>query len=820
VVDSDDDDYESPPPARSASTSTRRDVAAAAPTRAPATRRSTVAASKPKPKLAAAPKKPTAKSKLTGQYAALHQFFGVPQGGVFPVPSASQTTPTASQNEDADDLIEDSDDGGVVAPLAARRAPQRKKDGTLTPHLVVSKPGAAKCFTSLPAVKAPHTTSVPTSTETSTTATAATVAGKQEGMMTATASIVRTLTRPSDTRTWPEKYEPKSVDELALNKAKVKEVRACLEGMLDGTSRQRVLVLKGSAGTGKTATVNALAKEIGVEILEWRNPANFTVGEEYGEEEGAFAAGLSGLFEEFISRAGTFGSLDMVPATGKMPVLTSSQSQSVGADGKKVVVIEDFPNTLFTSSPAPLQSFRKTIKYFLALPAPPPDTPPIPPLILIITETASVSGPNSFTAHRLLSPEILHHPLVREINFNKIAPTYMFKALTSIVSQESRQSGRKFGPSKAVLDALSTSGDIRSAIMGLEFLSMNRDLPGHGFVERITQARRRGKPEERELNPSERALVTAVTQRESSYGLFHAVGKVLYNKRYGDDVEDPYVPPQPRPPLSHTPYHPRAVRVDLETLIDETGTDPQTFIAGLHENYLGSCNPGGLARLPSSDEEVIDTVINCIDNLSDADLLCSSFSRSYGYDFADTAGIRADEISFQTAVRGVMLSLPSPVRRFIEPKGGANKMFYPTAARLWKQRQEVAEVLDWFVDKDRAGGGGACRGGKKEALLERMPFLALIERRREWAGRRRGIPALDLQMRKALKRTTAFRGIGRQSEDVVEQETEGQEDTAPMEQTRGRWKKKGWTEDLGAVGAGVGERVEKLVLSDDDIEEF
>lgn len=653
------------------------------------------------------------------------------------------------------------------------------------------------------------------------------------------------LILPTDTRTWPEKYAPQTVEALALNKMKVKEVRAWLESVLGRSSRKRVLVLKGAAGTGKTATVNALAKEMGVGILEWRNPHGAAEGAEYGEE-GAFAAGLSGIFEEFIGRAGKFGSLDLVSSAGKEageePPASSLQNTSSDDRKNKLIVIEDFPNTLFTSSSAPLQSFRRTIRCFLALPTPPPEALPLPPLILIITETASISGPNSFTAHRLLSPEILHHPLVNEIGFNKIAPTYMYRALNSIVMQESRDSGRKFGPSKAVLDALSTSGDIRSAIMGLEFLAMNGDLPGSGFSENIAAQRKsRKKPEERQLTAKERRMVSAVTQRESTYGIFHAVGKVLYNKRFGDDPEDEYCPPPPRPPLDTLPYHSRRARVDLETLIDDTGTDPQTFLSGLHENYLGSCNPGGMARLPSSDEDILDTVNLCLDYLSDSDLLAS---KGFGYDYlpggpGDTAGIRADELSFHTGVRGVMMSLPSPVKRFLEPKGGANKMFYPTSARLWRDRQEVAEVVDWFVGKQRHAG--PCQGGMREALEERMPYMSLIERWREWARRQRGAGAgarvgvgvgvgilanklqsqsfvvVDLPTIMALEKATVFKGVGRRSEDPADEGGDGGgEDT----DSRSKWKTKKNTVTWAEEEIGVGGVVEKLVLSDDDIEEF
>jgi len=803
---------------------------APAPTRAPkpraATRRSAksttdaditattiaVAVVEPKPaRITPPPKKSPAKpksKKLTGRYESLHRFFGVPQGGGFPSgsgaavapdPTSRQYTPTASQHEDADDLIEEvSEEDEIVAVPARQRIAAR--DGTLEKHLVVSKPGVRKGFGRLLGIKAP----APVKPEIRVTTPSA-VAIRAD-RQTPTTAATTTTTTPEDRRTWPERFAPKEVAELALNKTKVGEVRMWLESVIEGRNRQRVCVFRGPAGTGKTATLTALAKEMDIGILEWRNPSTGMAGDEYGEE-GAFSAGLSGLFEEFMSRAGTFGCLDLVSSSGK-PVSTQSSQDDLK---KKLVLIEDFPNTLFTSSPAPLQSFRHTIKSFLALPLPPAGAPPLPPLILIISETASISGPNSFTAYRLLSPEILLHPLVNEIAFNKIAPTFMFRALTAIIAQESRLSGRKFGPSKAVLNALSTSGDIRSAAMGLEFLAMNGDLPGKGFTVPITQGRKRKKTEQ-PLNDDERKILEAVTQRESSFGIFHAVGKVVYNKRYGDDIEDPYVPEQPRPPVPTLPYHPRAPRVNFESLIDETGTDPQTFISGIHENFLLSCNPRGLHRLPTSDEDVLDTTIACLDYLSDSDLLSS---KGFGYE-NDSSAIRSDEISFHTAVRGVMMSLPSPVKRFIEPRTSAQKMFYPTAARLWRRRQEVSDVVDWYVGKQRAVA--PCSGGKREALEERMPFQALIERRRDWARRQggavRGVP--DIAINRALERVTAFKGVQQSDQPAEAEETTG------MEQLRGgRWKRKEkkattWADDL-TMGPAL---AEKLVLSDDDIEEF
>lgn len=317
-----------------------------------------------------------------------------------------------------------------------------------------------------------------------------------------------------------------------MNPKKVSEVRSWLEHVLDGFSKKRLLVLNGSAGTGKTATINALSKELGFEILEWKNPSGAIRGDVY-EIEGAFSAGLAGVFEEFMGRAGRFGSLNMSstsPSFGAQKSARRSAPSSNGKENKKIILIEDFPNALFTSSSAPLAAFRHTIKSFLTFASSRRTVPQLPPLVLIISETATFSGPNAFTAHRLLSSEILHHPLTTSITFNKIAPTFMLKALSAIMAQEHRESYRKFGPSKALLEALTTSGDVRSAIMCLEFLAVDGGVGA--FSEQATSTKKKKlKLRDRELNDIEREMLIGVTQRESRLGIFHAVGKVVYNKR-------------------------------------------------------------------------------------------------------------------------------------------------------------------------------------------------------------------------------------------------------------------------------------------------
>lgn len=81
-------------------------------------------------------------------------------------------------------------------------------------------------------------------------------------------------------------------------------------------------------------------------------------------------------------------------------------------------------------------------------------------------------------------------------------------------------------PSKEMLDLIveSSNGDIRSAIMALQFACTNPPSKTHN-------SGKKGKTKTRRRGGDTRALLEAVTRREQSLALFHLVGKVLYNKR-------------------------------------------------------------------------------------------------------------------------------------------------------------------------------------------------------------------------------------------------------------------------------------------------
>ena len=476
---------------------------------------------------------------------------------------------------------------------------------------------------------------------------------------------------------------------------------------------KKVLILKGASGVGKTATVSALSRAMDFNLIEWANP---TVSD-YASDN---YVSTTALFDEFLRRSGKFTSLDV--ATSYAPRAASRTPSTEKLDpesSKKVILVEELPNMFMTNTNA-LQSFRSSVLQCLATNRP---KGAVMPLVMIVTEsqtTSTTSFTDSLTVNRLLGPSILNHPFTDTIEFNPIAPTFITRALDLVVQKEARHSGRRRIPGPSVLKRLSESGDVRSAIGSLEFLCL-KGQDGDNWSGRVAAKGKKGAKTASAITDMEEESLELVTRREVSLGLFHAVGKVVYNKREGISNVKPTQDDPPTQPPVHLPQHARlkAPDVAVNELMDETGTDTTAFVASLHENYVLSC----------SGEGFLDTLNACVDGLSDSDVLMTGIGRGGGGrsraggghgNGGGTTGadaIRQDEMAWHVAVRGLLFGLPSPVKRGGLPssasgataagrmkgKEDAFKMFYPTSLRLGQKMLDVEEAVERCVQRMRDG---------------------------------------------------------------------------------------------------------------------
>ncbi|KAK5127103.1 hypothetical protein LTR85_008463 [Meristemomyces frigidus] len=659
-----------------------------------------------------------------------------------------------------------------------------------------------------------------------------------------------------DKRPWTEQFAPTKLSELAVHKRKVTDVRGWLDSAMNGR-RRKVLVLKGAAGSGKTATVKLLAQDTGFEVSEWRNPAGADL-----TSDGSLSA--TEQFGDFVRIAGNSAGLTIITgdSTDGLVGDTTHNDHSTQDRRKQILLIEEFPNT-FSRSSTILQAFRSTILQYVS--SPPVSHEIATPIVMIISETllsTNTAAADSFTAHRLLGPELVNHPYVNMIEFNAVAPTILTKALETIVVKEARKSGRRQTPGPQVVKHLAETGDIRSAVSSLEFLCLRGD-EGDSWSSKVAFTKPKKAKAEPAMTKAEQEALKLISNRESTLGIFHAVGRVVYNKRMEPPGGEPSAQPPPWLPQHRRTKIPEA---NVDSLIDELGTDTPTFVAALHENYALSCSCSTL-------EDTLDSLSGSIDNISDADLL--SVDRfSFGtraFSGSATDGLRQDEMSFQIAVRGTLFSLPSPVHRDT-PAGGsksdAHRMFYPTSLKLWKGREEVDSMLDLLTSKlqqgsldvasprsrsNDPGSDGVERwqrnsnfGGmpgkpeqrddeqpsmhlsaitKQEALLERLPYMAQIRSAQQKPTLHKAALDQILSITRVQASTTAA------DEDAAEEDPGGVEaleqwatdmpdfdSRSASKQASDKGKRK---QRLGTEGGGlsipVESRVEKLVLEDDDI---
>lgn len=406
---------------------------------------------------------------------------------------------------------------------------------------------------------------------------------------------------------------------------------------------------------------------------------------------------MGAQFEEFLGRGDRFGGLDLEEADESIPKHASSPRN------RRILLVEEFPTVLNRNSTS-LAAFRTSIQRYLAAAADHASGGWMhPPIVMVVSETllsSASSSSDNLTVHRLLGPNLYNHPSTSILDFNTIAPTFMHKALRSILEKEARISQRARIPGPAVLDSISEIGDIRSAVSTLEFLCLKGDQSGK-WSGSIAKTK---KPRDAALTPMEQESLRLIFQREASLGMFHAVGKIVYNKRL-----DPSLMPSdiavPDPPPDHLSHHRRAKvsQVAVNDLIDETGTDISTFICALHENYAPSCNGNSFT----------DSLDACIEALSDSDILGADRRPMQGGRVGIGIGsspfnagvdmLRQDEISFQVATRGLLFALPYPVNRKVSSgdgrsrPGDAHKMLYPSLLRLWRKTEEIEGLVDSWM---------------------------------------------------------------------------------------------------------------------------
>lgn len=244
---------------------------------------------------------------------------------------------------------------------------------------------------------------------------------------------------------WIENFAPTTIPDLAVSNGKIQEVQQWLDCNSTNSSGE-MLFIKGPPGSGKTTTVKLIAQSLGMEISEWVNPVDVDLvrynsggGGGYDGEETTFRENQSDKFYEFLFKSSRYSTI-----------------YNIG--GKRLLLVEDFPNTYLKNSDEFNVILEKYSEYGKS------------PLIFIATDVRSKKLNISYN----LFPDSIKEKFnIKEINFNPIATTFMKKGLKRICSKMSQPGYSKYykSPSAEIIESviLAAQGDIRSAVINLHF---------------------------------------------------------------------------------------------------------------------------------------------------------------------------------------------------------------------------------------------------------------------------------------------------------------------------------------------------------------
>ncbi|KAJ2000876.1 RFC checkpoint protein Rad17, partial [Coemansia thaxteri] len=259
---------------------------------------------------------------------------------------------------------------------------------------------------------------------------------------------------------WWQRYEPRTLADLALHAQKLGQVRGWLEMAVDasvngnkqGSGYFRILVLEGPAGACKSTCVRILARELGLGIIEWINPL---AGR-------ASAASQLDVDEEDVSVVRQFGHfLSQAERYSGLALQNTGEAKEAGIINhrQQIILVDDLPNVAHRDT---RESFRDALQRFSAVPAQNSS-----PMVIAVTESVTsqqafgdeVAGgmgrrfretdqaANSdiavWSAADVIPSAVYNSPYCQSIKFNPVAPTIVAKGLKRILQIRSGHCGQK-----------------------------------------------------------------------------------------------------------------------------------------------------------------------------------------------------------------------------------------------------------------------------------------------------------------------------------------------------------------------------------------
>lgn len=518
---------------------------------------------------------------------------------------------------------------------------------------------------------------------------------------------------------WVDKHTPSRATDLAVNPKKVAEVEAWLKDSTSGplkSRKPRILFLTGPSGSGKTATVRALCNDMNLAITEWINPENervLTKLAEWEDQERRDEGGLADKFGDFLRQAVRYELDSLSFAEGptfqgsdgmSSPSTLGPANPSTGS--RRIILVEDVPN--IAASKQLREDFHVAIRAYACNPR------ARFPLVIIASEIGSGwddSDKDLVVTPRTVLPMELRRELPRfcltEIHFNEVAHTFLVKMLRKLADAERVHVGRNLGALELDAVANRSGGDVRCAINALQFMSTMLDT-----IPRAARVKEVGKKKiEDRIREADKLLGGELAAgRESTLPLFHALGKILYNKRLepGQDPSSDVKPEVPREAI---------LTFDPEDVISSAQMPANVLVLHLSQNY-------------PSFYETSDELAAAADFLSESD---EFLRRTY------ILGEPASSYGAVVATRGLLWSHTRPVPTAVHPDPmGRNRQRVIHKPEFWQRNREVSEKADQILALARGHIQLSLDNGRTHSVvrthsasdlkLDTLPYCGLMNR--------------------------------------------------------------------------------------------
>ncbi|KAG7539558.1 P-loop containing nucleoside triphosphate hydrolase [Arabidopsis suecica] len=372
--------------------------------------------------------------------------------------------------------------------------------------------------------------------------------------------------RSNNTDLWVDKYRPRTLEELAVHKKKVEEVKLWFEESLDFSKagvRNNVLLVTGQAGVGKSASIHLIASILGVTVYEWNAPIP-TIWQEHVHNSS------SGL--KYTSKLDEFE--NFVESTRKYGVMASSSTEGIKAP--VVLLIDDLPLVNGRHACERLQNCLLLLVRSTQIPT-----------VILITDYDKADS----SAQTARSMEDAQSSLERagalKVAFNPITKNSIKKALQRICREEHC----KVTTMEIDQMASASGGDIRHAITSLQLFSVKPDL-NHTKIK----SPRPGMDDsyhgnEQTMYSGLDSGISSCFGRDETLSLFHALGKFLHNKRETDNV----IVSDCSNSLVHDEFARLPLKMDApEKVLSQAHGQAGRVVDFLHENVLDFVSEGAI----------------------------------------------------------------------------------------------------------------------------------------------------------------------------------------------------------------------------------